>query len=265
MPHPIHIGVGGWTYEPWRGVFFPPGLPHTQELAFAANALTAIEVNGTFYRTQTPETFRKWANAVPEGFIFSLKAPRYTTTRRVLAESGESIRRFLASGLEELGPTLGPINWQLPATHVFDCADIAGFLDLLPDQLNGLPLRHAIEPRHDSFRAPAFAALLETRGVAVIRDADGPYPDIDLATAPFAYLRLLGTREDAPLGYSDRALDRWATELRRIAKDREVFAFVISGHKVLNPAAAQALIQRLTPKTLRSPRTSPARSPDTAR
>lgn len=263
MPHPIHIGVGGWTYEPWRGTFFPEDLPQSKELAFAANALTAIEINGTFYRTQTPATFRKWAEAVPEGFIFALKAPRYVSTRRILAETGESIKRFLYSGLEELGPKLGPINWQLPPTRVFNCSDMAGFLDLLPDQLNGLPLRHAIEPRHDSFRAPAFVALLESRGIAVVRDADGPYPDIDAPTAAFTYLRLLGTREGEALGYPDKALDRWATHLRRIAKEREVFAFVISGHKVLNPAAAQALIQRL--KTRRSPRTLPARSHGTVR
>ncbi|RYI29078.1 MAG: DUF72 domain-containing protein, partial [Acetobacteraceae bacterium] len=196
-------------------------------------------------------------------FVFTLKAPRYVTQRRVLAGTGDSIRRFLASGLDELGPKLGPIIWQLPPTRVFDCADLAGFLDLLPDQLNGLPLHHAIEPRHESFRAPAFAALLENRGVAVVRDADGPYPDIDVATAPFAYLRLLGTREGEPLGYPDKALDRWATHLRRIAKTRDVFAFVISGHKEANPAAAQALIERLRKSP--SPRTSPAQTPDKAR
>lgn len=245
MPHPIRVGVGGWTYEPWRGTFFPLDLRQADELKHAASALTAIEVNGTFYRTQKPATFRRWARQTPEGFVFTLKAPRYITQRRVLAETGESVRRFLASGLDELGSKLGPINWQLPPTRVFDCADIAGFLDLLPDTLNGLPLHHAIEPRHDSFRAPAFSALLENRGVAVVRDADGPYPDIDVVTAPFAYLRLLGTREGEPLGYPDKTLDRWATHMRRIAKARDVFAFVISGHKETNPAAAQALIQRV--------------------
>jgi uncharacterized protein YecE (DUF72 family) len=245
MPHPIRIGVGGWTYQPWRGTFFPDDLPQSKELAFASRALTAIEINGTFYRTQTPATFRKWERETPEGFVFTLKAPRYISTRSVLAESGESIRRFLASGLEELGPKLGPVNWQLPKTRAFDCADLAGFLDLLPDNLNGVPLRHAIEPRHESFRAPAFAALLESRGIAVVRGVDGPYPDIDAATAPFAYLRLLGTGESEALGYSDKALGRWATHLRRIARDREVFTFVISGHKAANPAAARALLQRL--------------------
>ena len=245
MPHPIRIGVGGWTYEPWRGSFFPEGLRQADELRFASRALSAIEVNGTFYRTQTPATFRNWARQTPEDFVFTLKAPRYVTTRRVLADTGDSVRRFLTSGLEELGPKLGPINWQFQPTKAFDCADLAGFLDLLPDRLNGLPLRHAIEPRHDSFRAPAFAALLADRGIAVVQAADGDYPEIDVATAPFAYLRLMGTREGELLGYPPAQLDRWATRLRKIGRDREVFAFVISGHKAANPAAAQALIQRL--------------------
>jgi uncharacterized protein YecE (DUF72 family) len=245
MPHPIRIGVGGWTYEPWRGSFFPEGLRQADELRFAARALTAIEVNGTFYRTQTPATFRNWARQAPEGFVFTLKAPRYVTTRRELAGTRASIDRFLQSGLEELGPKLGPINWQFPPTKAFDSADVAGFLDLLPDQLNGLPLRHAVEARHESFHAPAFAALLADRGVAAVQGADGPYPEIEAATAPFAYLRLMGTKESEPLGYSKPALDRWATRLRKIARDREVFAFIISGYKAANPAAAQTLIQRL--------------------
>lgn len=245
MPHPIRIGVGGWTYEPWRGTFFPEGLRQADELRFASRALTAIEVNGTFYRTQTPATFRKWARQTPDGFMFTLKAPRYVTTRRELAGTKESIQRFLGSGLEELGPKFGPINWQFPPTKAFDSADLAGFLDLLPDRLNGLPLRHAIEPRHESFHAPAFAALLADRGIAVVQATDGDYPEIDAATAPFAYLRLMGTQEGEALGYPASKLDRWATRLRKIAKDRDVFAFVISGHKAANPAAAQALIQRL--------------------
>lgn len=245
MPHPIRIGVGGWTYEPWRGPFFPEGLRQADELRFAARALTAIEVNGTFYRTQTPATFRKWAKQTPDAFMFTLKAPRYVTTRRELAATKDSIQRFLGSGLEELGPKLGPINWQFPPTKTFDCADVAGFLDLLPDSLNGLPLRHAIEARHESFHAPAFAQLLTDRGVAAVLGADGPYPEIDLDTARFAYLRLMGTQEDQAQGYPSQALDRWTSRLRRIARDREVFAFVISGHKAANPAAAQALIQRL--------------------
>jgi uncharacterized protein YecE (DUF72 family) len=245
MPHPIHIGVGGWTYEPWRGTFFPPGLKHADELRFASRALTAIEVNGTYYRTQKPETFAKWAQEAPDGFTFTLKAPRYSTVRKELAGAGDSIRSFLSSGLAELGPKLGPINWQFMETKTFDRDDITAFLDLLPDNLDGLPLRHAIEARHESFACEVFLDLLRERGIAAIHAADGPYPEIDSPTAPFAYLRIMGTEEGQPEGYAPKDLDRWADRLRTLAQDREVFLFVISGHKVANPAAAAALLQRL--------------------
>ena len=245
MPHPIRIGVGGWTYEPWRDTFYPSGLRQADELAFAARALTAIEVNGTYYGTQKPATFAKWAKETPDGFVFALKAPRFATSRRVLTEAGDSIARFLASGLTELGPKLGPINWQLPPTKKFDPDDMAAFLDLLPDRLKGLPLTHAIEARHDSFACDEFTTLLRDRGIAAIQAEDSDYPRIDAATAPFAYLRLMGTREGEPAGYPEAGLDRWADRLRDMARARDVFLFVISGHKAVNPAAAQALIRRL--------------------
>ena len=245
MTGKIRIGVGGWTYEPWRDNFYPADLRQADELAFASRALTVIEVNGTYYRTQTPETFAKWAAETPDGFVFALKAPRFATSRRVLAESGESISRFLGSGLTELGPKLGPINWQLPTTKKFDPADMAAFLDLLPDRLEGLPLRHAIEARHDSFACDEFTTLLRDRGIAAVQAEDGEYPRIDAPTAPFAYLRIMGTREDEPLGYSEGDLDHWASRLRDMARTRDIFLFVISGHKAANPAAAQALIDRL--------------------
>jgi uncharacterized protein YecE (DUF72 family) len=245
MPQPIHIGIGGWTYPPWRGRFFPVGLPQAQELAFAARALTAIEINGTFYRTQTPATFAKWARETPEGFVFALKAPRYVTARGELATAGESVTRFLHSGLAELGDRLGPINWQLPPNKAFDPDDMAAFLDLLPDSLDGLPLRHAIEVRHESFVSDAFAALLRPRGITAVQAGDSEYPAIEAATARFAYLRIMGTREDAPQGYAPADLDRWADAARTIARDREVFLFVISGHKAANPDAALGLLERL--------------------
>lgn len=245
MAKHIRIGVGGWTYAPWRGTFYPPDLRQAEELGFAASALTAIEVNGTFYRIQKPATFRRWERETPEGFRFTLKAPRHVTSRRQLGGTGESVRRFLTSGLAELGPKLGPLNWQLAPTKRFDPEDLARFLDLLPDDLEGLPLRHAIEARHESFAAEGFATLLWERGIAAVRGADGPYPEIDLATADFAYLRLMGTRTGEALGYPAERLDHWAGELKTIAHQREVYAFVISGHKVVNPAAALALLQRL--------------------
>lgn len=245
MTGKIRIGVGGWTFEPWRDNFYPAELRQADELAFAARALTAIEVNGTYYGTQKPETFRRWASETPEGFVFTLKAPRFATSRRVLAEGGESIARFLASGLTELGPKLGPINWQLPPTKKFDPDDMAAFLDLLPNRLEGLPLHHAIEVRHESFACNAFTDLLRGRNIAAVQAADSEYPQIDTPTAPFAYLRIMGTREGEPHGYSEADLDRWADRLRDMAKARDVFLFVISGHKAANPAAARALIQRL--------------------
>ncbi len=245
MTGKIRIGVGGWTFEHWRDNFYPAELRQADELAFAARALTAIEVNGTYYGTQKPETFRRWASETPEGFVFTLKAPRFATSRRVLAEGGESIARFLASGLTELGPKLGPINWQLPPTKKFDPDDMAAFLDLLPNRLEGLPLHHAIEVRHESFACNAFTDLLRGRNIAAVQAADSEYPQIDTPTAPFAYLRIMGTREGEPHGYSEADLDRWADRLRDMAKARDVFLFVISGHKAANPAAARALIQRL--------------------
>ncbi len=249
MPHPIHIGVGGWTYPPWRGTFFPDGLPRSKELSFASRALTAIEINGTYYRTQTPKTLAKWQRETPDRFIFTVKAPRYVTTRRELGTTGDSVQRFLTSGLAELGPKLGPINWQFLPTKKFDPNDLARFLDLLPDTLNGLPLRHAIEARHPSFANDAFTVLLRDRGMATVHAADGPHPELVSPAAPFAYLRLMGTKEAEPLGYPAKALDRWAKRAKASAKEREVFLFVISGYKPANPAAARALLQRLAPKS----------------
>ena len=161
----IYTGVGGWTYEPWRGVFYPKGLPHARELSYAAEHLTSIEVNGTFYSTQSPKTFRKWASEVPDEFVFSLKGPRYAVNRRVLREAGNSIKRFLDSGITELGAHLGPLLWQFAPSKKFDEADFGGFLELLPKTFDGRSLRHAIEVRHDSFKTPAFIALLRKFGM----------------------------------------------------------------------------------------------------
>ena len=162
----IYVGIGGWTYEPWRGVFYPKGLPHARELAYAGAHLTSIEINGTFYRTQSPATFRKWASEVPDNFVFSLKGPRYAVNRRVLSEAGDSINRFLNSGITELGQRLGPLLWQFAPTKKFDEKDFGGFLELLPHNFDGQPLRHVVEVRHDSFKTPAFLALLRRFSIA---------------------------------------------------------------------------------------------------
>lgn len=242
----IRTGVGGWTYAPWRGRFFPDGLPQARELSFAAGRFRALEVNGTFYRTQTPETFARWRDAVGADFVLALKAPRTATNRPDLAEAGSSVERFLDSGLGELGPKLGPINWQLPPTKGYEPAEIAAFLSLLPAERHGLRLRHALEVRHPSFDCDAFRAQAEDSGVAVVLSGDSAYPRIEAPAPGFAYLRLLGTRAGEAAGYAPDELDRWADAAHALAgTGRDVFLFVIGGHKVANPDAALALMARL--------------------
>lgn len=246
-PGPIRVGIGGWTYEPWRATFYPETLPKARELEYAASHLTAIEVNGTFYSSQSPATFAKWRKAAPDGFVYTLKANRFCTQRKDLSQSGESIAKFVGQGIVELGECLGPILWQLPHTKKFDAEQIAAFLALLPSAHEGVPLRHAIEPRHESFDHPAFFELARKAGVAVVF-ADSPkYPCFAEQTGPFTYARLQDTCEDVPTGYDDAALDAWAEKARGwAAGGREVFVFFIAGAKVRNPAAAQALIARLS-------------------
>ncbi|RAI44051.1 hypothetical protein CH341_11210 [Rhodoplanes roseus] len=260
----MRIGVGGWVFEPWRGTFYPDKLPQKQELAHAAGRLTSIEINGTFYGSQKPETFAKWHDETPADFVFALKGPRFATNRRVLAEAGASVERFLASGVTELKDKLGPINWQLAPTKTFDPADIDAFLALLPKSVEGRPIRHAIEARHDSFRDPEFVALARKHGVAIVVAGDAAYPQIADPTADFVYARIMGTQEHEPLGYAEAALDAWAerakfwaagkapADLATVgptkkagATPRDVFLYVISGAKPKNPAAALALIERV--------------------
>jgi uncharacterized protein YecE (DUF72 family) len=261
---PIRVGVGGWTYEPWRGPFYPSGLPHAEELAHASRRLTTIEVNGTFYGTQKPSTFRRWADETPRGFMFSLKAPRFAVNRRKLAEAGPSIERVLGSGLAELGDKLGPILWQLPPTKAFDEDDLSAFLQLLPGSLDGRPLLHALEVRHESFRDPRLVALLRRHEVALVLADSDEYPMIADLTGPFVYARLQRSAEEQPAGYAPEALDLWAARFRTFASAgepadlpkasrepppdataRPCFVYVISGAKVRAPAAAMALIERV--------------------
>jgi uncharacterized protein YecE (DUF72 family) len=243
---PIRVGVGGWTYAPWRGPFYPPKWPQAKELDYAGRQLTAIEINGTFYGSQKPASFAKWRDAVPEGFAFTVKGSRYCTNRKVLAEAGESVARFAAQGIVELGDKLGPILWQLAAAKAFDAEDMKAFLALLPARQDGVSLRHAIEPRHESFRDPAFFAMAREAGVAVVFAEAEKYPQFAEQTGPFTYARIQAAREDLPNGYSEAALDGWAARARAWAEDgREVFLFFIAGAKVRNPAAAQAVIARL--------------------
>jgi uncharacterized protein YecE (DUF72 family) len=260
----IRVGIGGWTYAPWRGTFFPKGLPHARELAYAAARLTSIEVNGTFYRTQSPATFRKWAGEVPDGFVFSLKGPRFATNRRVLAEAGDSIKRFLESGVSELGNRLGPLLWQFAPKKTFDEADFGAFLELLPQAFDGRPLRHVVEVRHESFCTPAFLALLRRFAVPVVYTDHKTYPSIADATGDFVYARLQQGNDKIATAYPPAALDAWAARARTLArggvpddlprigpegrappKPREVFVYVIHEGKLRAPAAAMALIERL--------------------
>ncbi|MBC9247050.1 DUF72 domain-containing protein [Paracoccus sp. 11-3] len=241
----IRIGIGGWNFPEWRnGVFYPDDLPQRRELEFASRALTSIEINATYYGSQKPESFQKWHDETPDDFVFAVKASRFATNRKIMAEAGESVGRFLNSGISRLGSKLGPINWQLAETKKFDPDDFAGFLKLLPATLDGLTLRHAVEARHDSFAADDAIALCRQHGVALIRSGDSKFPEIDANTADFAYLRIMGTT-DQPQGYSDADLDRWADQAKEIAKDRDLYLYVISGQKIRNPAAAQALIERI--------------------
>src|SRR3954451_5461378 len=246
----IRVGIGGWTFEPWRGVFYPKGLPHARELEFASRKVTAIEVNGTFYRTQKPEDFRRWAEETPDDFVFSLKAPRYAVNRRVLSEAKPSIDRFLESGISELGEKLGPILWQLAPTKAFDENDLGGFLELLPRTFETRPLRHVLEVRHRTFLTAGFVALARKSGVAVVLADHNDYPLICDATSDFIYARLQRASEDEPHGYGASDLANWSRRAKiwaegrepddmtplagasPVAPSRDVFIFMINGAKV---------------------------------
>ena len=242
----VRIGIGGWTYEPWRGVFYPDGLVQRRELEYAAQHLTAIEINATFYGRQKPASWRKWAEAVPEGFQFTVKASRYLTARKVLAEGADSIEKFLNQGFTELGDKLGPILWQFAPTKHFERDDFARFLDLIPDSQDGVALRHALEIRHESFADPTFFELARTRNMAVVFADSDEYPCIDEATADFSYARLQRTEESVETGYDDKALDAWADKARGWSKGgRDAYVFFIAGAKVRNPTAARMLIKRM--------------------
>jgi uncharacterized protein YecE (DUF72 family) len=259
----IYLGIGGWNFEPWRGVFYPKGLAHAKELAYAASKLTSIEINSTFYGSQKPESFRKWAREVPDGFIFSVKGPRFATNRRVLAEAGDSIARFLNSGVMELGDRLGPLLWQCAPHKKFDPVDFRAFLELLPARHEGQKLRHVIEVRHESFLVPEFVALLRELNMGVVYSEHETYPEIADPTADFVYLRLQKGEDTIETGYPKKDLDAWAKRLATFAaggvpKDlplvdakhaaaqtpRDVFAYVIHEGKVRAPAAAMELIAR---------------------
>ena len=258
----IFIGVGGWVFEEWRDNFYPKGLSQKKELEYASRHLTAIEINGTYYGSQRPDSFARWHDETPDDFIFALKGPRFATNRRVLAEAGDSIQKFLQSGVTRLKQKLGPINWQFMASKKFDAEDFGAFLSHLPAKYEGVALRHAVEVRHQSFACEEFVALCRKHNVAIIAAGDSDFPMIADVSADFVYARIMGTEEKEKLGYSKPAIAAWAgrakewarggapKDLKLVAKasdkkSRDVFLFVISGAKAKNPAAAQALIAAL--------------------
>ena len=248
MTHPIRVGVGGWTYEPWRGVFYPADLTQKRELEFASRALTSIEINGTYYSTFKPDSWIKWRDETPDDFVFSVKASRYCTNRKVLSEMGESMARFLGQGLSALGDKLGPINWQFMATKKFHPVDFEGFLKLLHAGRSGVRLRHALEVRHPSFDTQQFYDLAAKYGCAIVYaedDEEPTWPRIDQPTADFTYARLMSSKPDEPTGMTSDELDRIAQQTRTWAKRGDVFAYFIAGAKERNPAAAMALIEKL--------------------
>ncbi|HEY8950923.1 MAG TPA: DUF72 domain-containing protein [Rhizomicrobium sp.] len=259
----IRVGIGGWTFEPWRGgMFFPVKHPKTRELEYASRQVTTIEINGTYYSTQKPATFRKWHDETPDDFVFSVKANRFTTNRKVLADAKPSIDMFLKSGLSELKHKLGPILWQFAPTKKFDAADFEGFLALLPKTLDGLSLRHALEVRHESFAVPEFVALARKHGVAIVYAHHETYPEMADVTADFVYARLQQTAANVETGYTTAEIKKWAARAQEWAGGKspkglpiagkpgkataaDVFIYFISGAKERNPAAAKALLKEL--------------------
>ena len=262
----IRVGIGGWTYEPWRATFYPKGLPHARELEYASRHVTAIEINGTFYRTQKPESFANWRDETPDGFVFSVKAPRYATIRKALADAGPAIELFVQSGLAELRDRLGPVLWQFAPTKRYERQEIEAFLRLLPKDIAGRPARNVLEPRHESFANPEFVELARDHGCAIVFTDATDYPAFGDITADFVYARLVRSDAANPTGYAAPALDAWAkvastfargsepkefarvTAIKPRTQPRDVFIFFINGAKERAPAAAMDLLSRLGKK-----------------
>jgi uncharacterized protein YecE (DUF72 family) len=260
----IRVGIGGWTFEPWRNNFYPEGWPKSRELEYASRRVSAIEINGTYYSTQKPSTFAKWRDETPDDFVFSMKANRFTTNRRVLADAGDSVRMFVDSGIAELGPKLGPIVWQFAPTKRFDPVDFEAFLKLLPSEVKGLPLRHALDVRHDTFMCPEYLDLARRYKAATVFTDSDDYPSFADITGDFVYTRMMRTQSALPDGCTPEALDQIAAcgqawregsepagvprvtpAAAATAAPRDVFMYFISGAKERAPAAAMSLLRRL--------------------
>ncbi|MEU8896454.1 DUF72 domain-containing protein [Nocardia sp. NPDC048505] len=272
----IRIGTSGWVYPPWRGVFYPQGLPQRGELAYLAGQLDSVEINGSFYALQKPASYQKWAAQTPDDFVFAVKGSRFITHMKRLRDGDTLLSNFLASGVLALGPKLGPLLWQLPPNLAFDAELLGDFCARLPhstaaaaeiasrhdervdpawlDAGGDRPVRHALEVRHPSFDTPEFPALLRKYGVAlVVADTAGKFPFLEETTADFTYVRLHGHEELYVSGYTDEGLDLWAAKIREWARHGDVYAYFDNDAKVMAPRDALALRARLT-DAARSPR-----------
>ncbi len=268
----IRVGISGWRYAGWRGVFYPTGLPQRRELEHAAARLSTIEVNGSFYSLQRPSSWRSWAAEVPDDFLFAVKGPRYITHMKKLVDVEAPLGTFLASGVLSLGPRLGPMLWQLPPNLGFHPDRLAAFFDLLPRRTSEAsafaaahhdasklkepadtstpddrPLRHVLEVRHRSFRTPEFCELLKAHDIGmVVADSAGTWPMFDEVTSDLAYVRLHGDQELYTSGYSEQALDHWAEKVRRWdAEGLDVLVYFDNDAKVHAPFDAIRLAERL--------------------
>ena len=242
----IRVGIGGWTYAPWRGVFYPDKFPQAKELEFASSKLGVIEINATFYGRKKPKSWETWERTAPDGFQFAIKGSRFCVMRSKLGEGAEGIGNFFAQGFACLGPKLGPILWQFAPRRKFDRDDIAAFIDLLPEDIEGVKLRHAIEPRNESFRDEQFFNLCRARNIAIVFEDSEDYPLIEADTADFAYARLQRMKEEIVTGYDEASLDGFADRARNWRDDgRDAYILMINGAKVRAPAAALALQERL--------------------
>ena len=243
----IRVGIGGWDFAPWRETFYPPEVPLKRALEYASSVLTSIEINGTFYRNAKPEHFADWAARTPDGFVFAVKASRYATNRKVLGEAGDSIQRFMDSGLEQLGDKLGPILWQLAATKRFDPDDLEAFFKLLPKKLGKRKLQHVLDARHESFMCPEYLKLARKYKVATVITDSPKFPNFTEVTGDFVYARLMDARSEIATGYTRPALKKWAAQAQAWTDGgkREVFVYFINGAKERAPAAAQELLRVL--------------------
>ena len=257
-----HVGIGGWNYKPWRGTFYPEGLRQADELSYAGDKLTAIEINGTFYRTQSAASFAKWRDAVPDGFRFAVKGHRAVVNKKVLAEAEEGVAWFFGSGIAELGDKLGPVLWQFAPYKKFDPDDLGAFFSFLPREVDGVPIRHAVEVRSTSFLNPEFVSLARAHNVAIVYADSEAYPAIADVTSDFVYARLQRTVKEEAIGYAPADLDTWAKRAELWARGgapsdlptfgepaaeekRDVFVFMIAGAKLRAPHAAMALLERM--------------------